>query len=67
MFWESIQDSYADFLTRDRKRKFNPKPTVLHQKTCPICGRNRVNIYYSYQLNKYVCKKCIDEKGECVE
>jgi transposase-like protein len=56
---------YYDFLLKGIKIK--PKPTVLHQKTCPICGRGRVNIYYSSQLDKYICKKCmdslLDEKG----
>jgi transposase-like protein len=56
---------YYDVLLKGIKIK--PKPTVLHQKTCPICGRERVNIYYSSQLDKYICKKCmdslLDEKG----
>lgn len=50
---------YYDFLTGDLKIK--PKPTVLHQKTCPICNSKRVNVYYSNTLNKYICKKCIDK------
>lgn len=57
---------YYDFLMNDIKLK--PKPTVLHQKTCPICDRKLVNVYYSNQLDKYVCKKCadklVDEKGD---
>ena len=36
---------YYDFLLNDIKIK--PMPTVLHQKTCPICDSKRVNVYYS--------------------
>lgn len=50
---------YYDFLLDNIKIKSTP--TVLHQKTCPICDRKRVNIYYSNQLNKYICKACLDE------
>lgn len=57
---------YYTFLMNDIKVK--PKPTTLHQKTCPICDRKLVNIYYSNQLDKYICKKCMDklleEKGK---
>ena len=56
---------YYNFLMNDIK--FKPKPTVLHQKTCPMCDRKLVNVYYSNQLDKYICKKCMDkllnEKG----
>ena len=60
---------YIDYYTPicGRSFKYKPKPTVLHHKTCPICESKRVNIYYSTQLDKYVCKKCMDkllrEKG----
>ena len=56
---------YYDFLMGDFKVK--NKPTTLHHKTCPICDSKRVNVYYSNQLEKYICKKCMDkllgEKG----
>lgn len=58
-------NGYYDFLLKDLKVK--PKPTTLHQKTCTICDSKRVNVYYSNQLGKYICKKCMDklsnEKG----
>ncbi len=41
--------------------KFRPKPTVLHSSTCSDCGRRLVNIYYSGQLDRYICKKCLDK------
>ena len=49
----------CDLIWRDIKSK--SKPAVLHQKTCPICGSQRVNVYYSNQLDKYICKKCMDK------
>lgn len=65
MMFNGVFGAYTDFLTSGIKLK--PKPTVLHQKTCPICDSKRVNIYYSNQLDKYMCKKCMDkslrEKG----
>ena len=61
-----FHEEYYDFLIKDIKPK--SKPIVLHQKTCPICDSKRVNIYYSNQLEKYICKKCMDKllgkKGE---
>lgn len=61
----SLFNGYYDFLAKDLK--FKSKPTTLHQKTCPICDSKRVNIYYSNQLDKYICQKCMDkllgEKG----
>ena len=52
-------DRYDMYSTQNLK--FKPKPTVLHQKTCPICDGKRVNVYYSDQLEKYICRKCIDK------
>lgn len=48
-----------DFMLNDINIK--KKQTVLHQKTCPICDSKRVNVYYSNQLDKYICKKCMDK------
>ena len=65
MMLDGVFGTYTDFLTRGIKLK--SKPTVLHQKTCPICDSKRVNVYYSNALDKYICKKCMDkslkEKG----
>ena len=41
---------------RTQHFKSYKKPTVLHHKTCPKCSRNLVNIYYSNQLEEYICK-----------
>lgn len=56
-----------DFLTpyldmyRTERVRLKPMPIVLHQKTCPDCGRKLVNLYYSGQLDRYICKKCVDK------
>lgn len=50
---------YYDFLLHDIKVK--PKPVVLHHNTCPICDSKRVNVYYSNQLDKYICKRCMEK------
>ena len=59
MMLDGVFGAYTDFLTSVINLK--PKPTVLHQKTCPICDSKRVNIYYSNQLDKYICRKCMDK------
>lgn len=56
---------YYSICTRNSRYKFKPKPMVLHRRTCPICGSKLVNIYYVTQLDKYICKSCIDKhEGE---
>ena len=50
---------YCSMISRNFKHK--PKPTTLHRRTCPICDANNVNIYYSVQLDRYVCKACMDK------
>lgn len=65
-----FETPYLD-MYRAQRFKFKSKPTVLHQRTCPICDRKLVNIYYSNQLERYVCKNCMDkllgEKGGAEE
>lgn len=54
-----FETPYLD-MYRTQRFKFKSKPTVLHQRACPICDRKLVNVYYSNQLEKYICKKCMD-------
>lgn len=54
-----METPYLDML-RAQHFKFKKAPTVLHQQTCPECGRKLVNTYYSEKLEKYICKKCSD-------
>ena len=51
---------YDVFLSGRIKRSLRSQPTVLHHKTCPDCGRKLVNLYYSNQLERYICKRCMD-------
>ncbi len=61
-----FETPYLD-MYRTKYFKSKPKPIVLHQRTCPICGRKLVNVYYLEKYDGYVCKKCMDkplgEKG----
>ena len=54
-----FETPYLD-MYRTTPFRFKPEPIVLHQRTCPDCGRKLVNVYYSAQLNRYICKKCMD-------
>lgn len=61
-----FETPYFDIYKTNRF-KFKPKPIVIHHSTCPYCYRTLVNLYYSAQLDEYICKKCMDklmdEKG----
>jgi hypothetical protein len=52
---------YYDFLLNDIKIKPKSRPIVLHQKTCPVCEKKLVNLYYSAQVDMYMCKSCMDK------
>ena len=39
-----------------------PKKTVLHQQTCPVCGRKLVNLYVGAR-GEWKCKQCWDEEA----
>ena len=51
---------YTDMF-RTMRIKRRPIPTVLHRKTCPDCNRTLVNLYLSNQLDRYICKQCMDK------
>lgn len=56
---------YTDMFTADIKRMLSKsKPAVLHRRTCPLCKRKLVNLYASYLLDAYACKKCLDKVFE---
>lgn len=61
-----FETPYFD-MYRTKHFKVGHKPTVIHRSTCTDCGRTLLNVYYSAQLDRYICKKCIDklmsEKG----
>ena len=56
-------------------RKHRQKKRVIHQQTCPFCGRKLVNLYPGFVTEnkgthqeskrlKWKCKKCWDKEGE---
>ena len=55
-----FQTPYLD-MYRTQVVKFKNRPTILHRETCPLCERKLVNLYYSSQLEQYICKRCRDQ------
>ena len=55
-----IETPYTD-LYRTKFFKRSGKPLTLHRKTCPNCDSKLVNLYYSAQAEKYMCKACLDK------
>ena len=55
-----FETPYLD-MYRTQRFNFKSKPIVLHRRTCPICDKKLVNVYYSNQLEKYICKNCMDK------
>lgn len=43
-------------------RELKPGKPVKHQQTCPICGRNLVNLYYLDGVWK--CRQCWNKGGD---
>lgn len=58
LFYDILHGPYSGMM----RPKVKPMPTVLHQKTCPKCGRTLVNLYYSEVSKDYKCKRCLDEE-----
>ena len=54
-----FEGPYTD-LFRTKIFRSSGKPTVLHRRTCPNCGKKLVNLYYSAQAERYICKECLD-------
>lgn len=43
-------------------RMFKEPPKVLHQRTCPECGRTLVNLYRRETDMQWVCLRCKDKE-----
>ena len=54
-----FETPYLD-MYRTLRIKRTAKPNILHRQTCPNCKKTLVNLYYSNELNKHVCKQCMD-------
>ena len=52
-------DVYRTFSPYKTSKRGN-KPVVLRRRTCPVCGKKLVNLYYLNQADEYICKNCID-------
>ena len=50
---------YLDMCMNTLARRYR-KPTKIHRENCPICDRKNVTLYFSAQLEKYICKQCMD-------
>lgn len=49
---------FLDEIPRALKRLIPDEKPVLHHQTCPVCGRQRVNLYD--RGRDWKCKKCWD-------
>ena len=58
-----FETPYLD-MYRTMRIKRSPRPKALHHKTCPDCGRKRVNLYYSAESEKWTCKECLDKEKQ---
>lgn len=47
-----------DYDINDMKRCYN-KPIKIDQAICAHCGK-LLTLYWSAQLERYICKKCMD-------
>lgn len=56
----NFETPYTD-LYRTKFFKRSGKPLTLHRRTCPTCDSKLVNLYYSAQAEKYMCKACLDK------
>ena len=65
--WPDAGTPYLDMYTDDMRRTVNRvrnrlDATVVHQETCPCCGRKLVNLYL--RDGEWKCKACWDKKGD---
>lgn len=49
----------ALFMADVRRKSSGPSKPVVHRETCPICGRQRVNLYR--KGNEWKCRRCWEE------
>lgn len=50
------------FLLWDVTRKLKPGKPIMHQTTCPVCGRKLINIYL--RNGEWKCKQCWEVSHE---
>ena len=49
---------YDPFITRELRKMFKPVGDIVHRDTCPVCGKQRVNLY-RYK-KEWLCRVCRD-------
>lgn len=60
----NFETPYLDMFKTMHLKRY-PKPVKLNHQTCPICNKQDVNVYWVSQLEKYICKNCIERsEGE---
>ena len=57
--FEFMTTPYLDMYLNEPRKRYT-RPAKIHRTTCPDCGNKLVTLYYSKQLDKYVCRKCTD-------
>lgn len=57
--FEFMTTEYLDMWLNEPRKRYT-RPTKIHRSTCPVCENKLVTLYYSAQLDKYVCRKCMD-------
>lgn len=57
--FEFMTREYLDMYMIEPRKRYT-RPNKIHRSTCPVCESKLVTLYYSKQLDKYVCRKCTD-------
>lgn len=55
-FWSG---PYIEMWLSEPRRRIS-KPLKIHRATCPHCDSKLKTLYYSAQLDRYICKTCMD-------
>jgi len=56
--WQNMVDLFFPSIVEQLRGK---GVSILHQATCPICNRQRVNVYYRDRVWK--CNKCWNKEA----
>ena len=49
---------YETYIAPELRKLFKPAGNVTHRATCPVCGKQRVNLY-RYK-KEWLCRLCRD-------
>lgn len=48
---------YLDMYKNELRKRYK-RPLKIHRATCPHCGGKLLTLYWSAQLEKYICREC---------